>query len=120
MRAEALSNKLQNGEVVPYWRDIQSIGKGKCVLPERVDEAVGEQEIATLWKAKFSQVLNSVDDSRSKNEFLNKIVNVPDTPVENVTVSEVRDIVKNLANNKAQGTDCIPNEFYKFAPENIL
>ena len=69
MRAEALCNKFQNGEVIPFWRDIQSIGKGRCILPERVDEAIGENEIASLWKAKFSQVLNSVDDSRSKNDF---------------------------------------------------
>ena len=120
MRAEALSNKLQNGETVPFWRDMQSISKSNCILPERVEEAIGEQEIASLWRVKFSQVLNSVNDSRSKKEFLDKIVTVTDTPIQEVTVTEMRDIVKGLANNKAQGTDYIPNEFYKFAPVNIL
>ena len=120
MRAEALSRKLQSGEVVPFWRDIQSIGKGHCILPERVDEAVGEKEIATLWKDKFSQVLNSVDDSKSKREFLSKILSTTETPIEEVTTTEVKKIVKNLANNKAQGVDCIPNEFYKYAPMNII
>ena len=113
MRAEALSRKLQSGEVVPFWRDIQSIGKGHCILPERVDEAVGEKEIATLWKDKFSQVLNSVDDSKSKKAFLSKILSTTETPIEEVTTTEVKKIVKNLANNKAQGVDCIPIEFYK-------
>ena len=52
MRAEPLSNKLRNWEIVQFWRDIQSISKSNCILPERV-EAIGEQEIASLWKVKF-------------------------------------------------------------------
>ena len=35
-------------------------------------------------------------------------------------MTELKNIFKNLANNKAQGLDCIPNEFYKYAPGNFL
>ena len=120
LRAEALSSKLQNGEVVPFWRDIQSLRGGNSMLPERVDGAVGAEEIAQLWQLKFSRVLNSVNDSQSKEEFLSRLIHIPNTPVEKVTVAEFQMIVKKLANNKAVGLDGIPNEFYKYAPLNIL
>ena len=120
MRAEALSYKLQNGDVANFWRDIQSLGKGTSRLPERVDGAVGEQEIANLWKIKFSQVLNSVDDIRSRDEFFDRVNQLSDTDIERVTVTEVRSIVNKFANNKAIGIDGIPNEFFKYANLNIL
>ena len=42
LRALALSKKLQDGETVPFWRDIQSLSKNKRQsLPESVDEAGG-------------------------------------------------------------------------------
>ena len=63
MRALALSKKLQDGETVPFWRDIQSLSKNKRQsLPGSVDEAVGGEAIASLWKDKFEVVLNSVND----------------------------------------------------------
>ena len=120
MRAEALSNKLQNGEVVPFWKGIQAIGKGHSILPDRVDGVTGQGAIATLWKDKFSQVLNSVDDNSSKIKFLDKISSLSGAQFESVTVTEVRDIVRKFANNKAQGLDGVPNELFKFAPMTIL
>ena len=42
------------------------------------------------------------------------------TVVPSVTLTEMRLIVKNLSNNKAVGLDSIPNEFYKYAPCNVL
>ena len=43
-----------------------------------------------------------------------------DVAVEGVTLVELRSIVRTLTNNKAVGLDCIPNEFYKYVPLNIL
>ena len=68
MRAEALSNKLQLGETINFWQDIRYLNARTCTLPDRIDEAEGPNDIAQLWRTKFSQVLNSVDDSQSKNE----------------------------------------------------
>ena len=69
---------------------------------------------------KFSQVLNCVDDQTSKLEVLDKLSKMPNTVVPCVTLAEMKLIVKNLTNNKAVGLDSIPNEFYKYAPCNIL
>ena len=53
IRAMALSNKLQGGEIVPYWREIQSLsGSKRTCLPGRVDDAVGGETISSLWERK--------------------------------------------------------------------
>ena len=120
LRAEALSNKLQMGQTINFWQDIRYLNAKTHTLPDRIDGAVGPKEISQLWRTKFSQVLNSVNDSQSKNQYKNKVFNTLDTPVENVTLNELRKIVSKLSNNKAIGKDGIPNEFYKYAPEKVL
>ena len=51
IRALVLSNKLQDGEMLPFWRDIQSLGgNNTSTLPGRVDGAVGGEAIASLWR----------------------------------------------------------------------
>ena len=121
LRAMALSNKLQNNEVVPFWREIQSIKGGATLnLPGRVDSAVGSEAIADLWKHKFGNVLNSVNDQESRDQFFIKLLEGSTATVPCVTLTEIKLIVKKLANNKAIGLDAIPNEFYKYAPPDIL
>ena len=121
MRAMALSNKLQGGEIVPYWREIQSLsGSKRTCLPGRVDDAVGWETISSLWKEKFNSVLNSVDDLEDMREFFMKRATLPEVPVASVSVAEVQRIVKDLKNGKAVGMDLIPNEFFKYASQNIL
>ena len=121
IRALVLSNKLQDGEMLPFWRDIQSLGSNnKSSLPGRVDGAVGGKAIASLWREKFNSVLNSVNDSQDKNKFFNKIATLPILQLTGVTVLEVQKIVRNLKNNKAVGLDAIPNELYKYAPQNFI
>ena len=95
LRAMALSNKLQNGDVTPFWREIQSLGGSRhSALPGRVDGAVGSDAIVNLWKNKFSHVLNSVNDQESMSEFLDKFSSLYHTPVLSVTVVEIQAIVK--------------------------
>ena len=121
LRALALSKKLQDGETVPFWRDIQSLSKNKRQsLPGSVDEAVGGEAIASLWKDKFEVVLNSVNDLVDEQKFLTKIASLPVMPIASVTLSEIQKIVKNLKNDKAVGLDAMPNELFKYAPQNIL
>ena len=103
IRALVLSNKLQDGEMLPFWREIQSLASdNSSTVPGRVDGAVGGEAIASLWREKFNSVLNSVDDSRDRNEFLMKITTLPNMPIANVTVLELQKIVRNLKKFPAQ------------------
>ena len=121
LRAMALSNKLQDNDFIPFWRDVQSLrGSDRLNLPKRIDDAIGSEAIADLWKNKFSNVLSCLDDQASMNEYFAKIVGRIIAPVLGVTMSEIKNIVKSLANNKAVGLDDIPNEFYKCAPQKFL
>ena len=89
IRAEVLSSKLQGGNLVSFWKDVRSLTPSSKMLPQRVDEAVGEQNIVAMWQRKFSTVLNEVDDSGSKRDFLFRLSNVPASPVKHVTVHEL-------------------------------
>ena len=49
IRPITLSRKLQNNEVVPFWKDIQTVrGAVHVALPGRIDSAVGETAIASF------------------------------------------------------------------------
>ena len=77
--------------MLPFWRDIQSLGGNNgSTLPGRVDGAVGGEAMASLWRQKFSSVLNSVIDNRDRDEFFTKIATLLNTPIANVTVLEVQ------------------------------
>ena len=49
-----------------------------------------------------------------------KRATLPEVPVASMSVAEVQRIVKDLKNGKAVGMDLIPNEFFKYASQNIL
>ena len=120
MRAEALSAKLLSGNNVGFWQDIRSLSPNSVVTPKRVDQVVGDNNIAELWRQKFSATLNSVNDSNSKEKYRQKLTHSCEGSTKRVTVAEIQSITKKLENNKAVGMDLTPNEFYKFAPLNVL
>ena len=120
MRAEALSLKMQNSDIVAFWADIRSLSPNSNIIPKRVDDAVGDKDIAELWRRKFHDTLNSLNDFDSKRMYLSKSSHASQGNYKRVTVAEIQSITKNLAKNKAVGMDGTPNEFYKFAPLQIL
>ena len=121
MRAESLALKLQNRDINSFWREVKSLSSRNTALPQRVDNAVGEQEIADLWKAKFSYVLNSIDDSSAELKLKSDLDNqAPSNDIKAFNVRELQNLARSLPTNKAVGLDDVPNEFYKYAPINVL
>ncbi|KAI3384051.1 hypothetical protein SNEBB_004870 [Seison nebaliae] len=88
IRAELLSSKLCSGDVAAFWHQMRNIKGSKNVFAKRVDGAVGAKEINNLWRDKFQDVLNSVDDSRSKAEFQDRVTNPCGNSFDWATVSE--------------------------------
>ena len=50
LRAEAIASQLKDKKVVSFWRDVQMIKCTRNKLPNRIDEALNEKDVADLWK----------------------------------------------------------------------
>ena len=116
LRAEALANKLLSKNNKSFWRDIKSHDDKKQSLPQKIDQVCGHQNIADLWREKYSTVLNSVADEADRSTFSSAIREVERTPINLVSPEEICILASGLSNNKSVGLDGIPNEFYKYAP----
>ena len=112
LRADAISRKLASGDTKAFWRGVAN-SNGRSVRPDRIDGAVGEEDVARLWANKFSSTLNSVKDSHMKKEFVKKYDSIDDTEIPHVAVKEVQSVLKKLKSGKSVGLDGIPNEFYR-------
>jgi retron-type reverse transcriptase len=119
LRGQAMLNKLLNGEVRDFFKEIKSLNPSRESLPLTVGEATGEKDIAGLWKQHFSHIANSVANDGSRNEVLDMLSNVP-VPDATVSVTELASIVKHLKSNKAAGHDGVPAEVFKFASPRLL
>ena len=119
-RAEALSMKLQRGNIRSFWRDLHSANRSKELLAQRIDNATSEPQIAQLWKDKYCAVYNSIDDEQDRQMVQNRLSQPCVEHIEPVTVHEMQQIVSRLSLNKSVGMDGIPAEFFTFCSMNIL
>jgi len=70
-RAKQLANK-QNPRA--FWNSIRRDSckrVSSCV--NKVENAVGASDISNMWQTQFSQLYNSLDTSRTKREYLNRV-----------------------------------------------
>ena len=104
MRAEALSLKLASGDSRAFWRSVGG-GGGGAARPERVDGAVGQQDVANLWANKFGNVMNCVEDEHLQKQFFKSFNARTDSEVRTVPVEEVHGITSKLKLGKAVGLD---------------
>ena len=118
MRAEAMLEKLASRDPRAFWRGVAASGSSGAVRPDRIDGAVGDEDVARLWANKFGGVLNSVADEAMKREFFHTIGKAEDKELEPVTVAEIQSILKTLKSGKAIGLDGIPNDFYRYCDLN--
>ena len=119
-RALALAQKFRNKNMKAFWKDIKSLNKNPSKLPTTVDDISGEHEICQLWKNRFENVLNSVNDTACSDELKLRLQNMEDTPVIMTSPDEISSIVDTLSSGKSPGTDKIPIEFFKNATPTIL
>ena len=118
MRAEALAAKMVVGNSSGFWNDIRNLCPQKPSRAGKVDDSVGELQIANMWKERFQRLLNSVDNDFHENEVRNRCNNSRTLDI--VTLDELKSIVKGLPSNKAIGADGIPSEVFKYAPDRLL
>ena len=115
LRVEAPANKLRSKNIKSFWRDKKSHDHKKQSLPKKTDQVCGHQNIADLWREKFSIVLNSVVDEADRSTILSTIREVERMPINLVSPEEICILASGLSNDKSFGIDVIPNELCKYA-----
>ena len=103
-----------------FWEELKKLNGPKTKLPAKIDDATTPSSICEVWRKKFSEVLNSIDDRESVEELRNRLDVMEETPVHWTTSAEIEEIVKKLSTGKASGSDSIPSDFYKQASPYIL
>ena len=111
--------KNQGGKCKNYrdfWSKIRSSKSCHTVLPNTIDGSSGAENIANLWKAHFESLLNSVDNQTHKSDVLSALspALLFDDGMQ-ISARELADIIKDLPNGKACGSDGISNEHLKNA-----
>ena len=77
-------------------------------LPERTVDCVGNENILDLWREEFSSCL--ADDSQSKRKFKEAMKTSRRSKIIRVTFSEVKDCIRIVSQNKANGLNRIPQQ----------
>ena len=114
LRADAFSTHANSGNHKNLWKGIQSLAPKSRGTAQKIGDAVGEEEISELWATNTESILNCINDRDSKNRVEDMLTRR--TPfLDRITTADVREAIKNLAGNKAQGCDGLPAEAYKFA-----
>ena len=70
-----MSRSLAAGDVRAFWRGVAR-GDGAAARPDRIDGAVGDEDVTELWANKFGQVLNSLKVEELRMEFYQEYENV--------------------------------------------
>ena len=86
-----------------FWKSIKNLNEIKTKLPVRIDDATTPYDICEIWRNKFSNVLNCIDDNDSAEELERCLENMEETPVHWTTPAEIEDIVKKLSSGKSPG-----------------
>jgi len=77
------------------------------------------KEKAEIWKEYFDKLLNT-EEPRELIKSGNKEVSEVEVDVEELTIEDVKEAIRNLKNNKAAGTDGIHPELIKYGGNKLL
>ena len=108
IRAESISCKLRGGKSKALSDDLKRNLPVSRQLPQQVDGIVGEDNIANLWREKYSNVLNSVDDRGDRDVLERDLQSLPIGEWQQVSAGEVLSAAGRLAKSTSAGMDGIP------------
>ena len=101
-----------------FWKDVHKITNSKAPLATKVDECVGDANIAEMWKCHYKSLLNSVENKNCKESVMldiNKQIKNSIT----ITPFNIIDALKNIKCGKSSGIDGISAEHFVFAHSRI-
>lgn len=122
IKANACAAALDLGDSRKFWKQVSKLSNDRVTNQAHcVDGVTGDDNIAALWKEHFNNMYNSVVDIDSKVSFYRRIDsgNVKKLN-DNISVSDVCDVVRKQKRGKATGLDGIAMEAYIFADSKLF
>ena len=119
VKSDNLAKKLISKRTKDFWKEVNKLkGSASTPLTFTIDNTCGQQNICSLWKSHYENILNSSANTVYKNDILNKIqcCTAPDNPFVPIEVSSV---IKELKNGKACGGDGLQSEHFKFGSDKL-
>ena len=113
MKADSMADKLIECNVTGFWKEVRAQSRNNSILPSFIEGVSGEDNIAELWRAHYSETFNCV----KSDPF--KIENLANDSTVGVSTNEVRKAIEQLADNKACGADKITAEHLKHASPKV-
>ena len=115
LRADALANILNFGNVKCFWKTVKSCNSGVVKNSNQIENVSGTNNIFNMWRDHFKSLFNSVQDVTNKPGVLSYIQN--DMGDENicVTVNDISASINELPNDKSPGIDGLMAEHFKNA-----
>ena len=115
LRADALTNKLNSGNVKCLWKTVKSCNSGVLKNSNQIEHVSGTDNILNMWRDHFKSMFNFVQDVTDKPGVLSYIQN--DMGDENicVTVNDISASINELPNDKSPGIDGLMCEHFKNA-----
>jgi hypothetical protein len=122
IRANKHAENLRLGESRSLWSDLRNSSgdSGKRNMPNKVEDAIGEEKILNLWKMHFSSLLNSVNCTKNRSVVESKLSLNKSWDMNPVSTDEIVTSMEKLSKGKACGPDKIPSEAWMYAPKNLL
>ncbi len=117
LRADAMVNASNPSE---FWKLAKSVDNYSVPLPDKVGDAVGDEQITSMWKTHYSDLLNAVNNSKLEHSVRSSVSHVPFETSIICTFTEIEDIVHDTPKGKSPGLDHISIEHLLYAPRRVL
>ena len=114
LRAKALADKLVANphNISGFWKEVNKLNSSPPIAPS-IDGISGEENIASMWRDHFSEILNSVNNTDKREVVEDKLSTAGDT-FQPFTVREVIDSIGELSSGRSSGNDFLYAEHFKF------
>ena len=108
LRANSMAEKLMDNSPTGFWKEVKNMNGANTALPCNIEGTSGAGNIAELWRLHYSGLFNCIQSEPYT------VGSIEDEAVA-ISIREVLDAIRNLADNKACGQDKITAEHLKLA-----
>ena len=114
IKADNATTKFGNNDYSGFWKAVRKFDSNNTVLPQRMGDVSGEQEICNGWKSHFSRIYNCVPNSTDNVYHCLRVE--PNATDSDLWFSEAQVAISiaQLEMNKSCGYDNIFSEHLKF------
>ena len=117
--ANSLANKLLAKDDKSFWKEISKANNRDTPLASTVNGVSGSDNISSMWKEHFEDLLNSSKDTTSKS-FVDECVQDKQSYYLNrFTPSEIIEGISSLKKGKSPGNDDIYSEHFIYAHDKL-